>query len=221
MLGAERPEPAGGAGRRGDGGLRAGGVDLVEPAGDEVLADRLLVGLGEERLDVAVGGRRDPLEDRVRVVVARLDALEVEDRQPAEPRQRAGHPRVDHGVHRRREDRDRQVDAGRTSGPGRRRRARSCRCRARARRPRSRRSAGSCPPSNGRPGAARRPSARSRTGAPVRSITGPSLPAGHAGRPRTRPRRARRRGSARTRRPAPDRTGRRGSARWRSGSPAR
>ena len=55
-------------------------MDLVEPAGDEVLADRLLVGLGEERLDVAVGGRRDPGEDRVRIVVAGLDALEVEDR---------------------------------------------------------------------------------------------------------------------------------------------
>ena len=80
-------------GRRRDRGLRARGVDLVEPAGDEVLADRLPVRLGEERLDVAVGGRRDPLEDVVRIVVAGLDALEVEDRQPAETRQRTGHPR--------------------------------------------------------------------------------------------------------------------------------
>ena len=116
MLGAERPEPTRRPGCRGDRGLRARGMDLVEPPRDEVLADRLLVGLGEERLDVAVGGRRDPLEDRVRIVVARLDTLEVEDRQAAEPRQRAGHPRVDDGVHRRGEDRDRQVDAAERLG---------------------------------------------------------------------------------------------------------
>ena len=75
VLGAERPEPAGGARRGGDGGPRAGGVDLVEPAGDQLLADGRLVRLGEDGLDVAVGGRRDALEDLGRLVVARLDAL--------------------------------------------------------------------------------------------------------------------------------------------------
>ena len=37
----------------------------LEPAGDELLADRLPVGLGEQRLDLVVGRGRDPLEDRV------------------------------------------------------------------------------------------------------------------------------------------------------------
>ena len=81
------------------------------PGGDQVLADRLLVDLAEQVLDVAVGGGGDSLEDRVGVVVAGLDALEVEDREAAEAGQRAGHPGVDDGVHRGGEDRDRQVDA--------------------------------------------------------------------------------------------------------------
>ena len=55
MLGAERPEPAGGARRRRDRGLRARGVDRLEAGGDEVLADRLLVDLGEQVLDLVVG----------------------------------------------------------------------------------------------------------------------------------------------------------------------
>ena len=59
-------------------------MDLVDPAGDQLLADRRRVGLGEEVLDLAVGRGRDPAEDLVRVVVAGLDALEVEDREPAE-----------------------------------------------------------------------------------------------------------------------------------------
>ena len=111
VLGAERPEAARGGGRRGDRGLRTRGMDLIEPPRDELLADRLLVGLGEERPEVGVVGRRDPLEDRVGVVVARLDALEVQDGEPAEPGERAGHPRVHDRVHRRGEDRDREVDA--------------------------------------------------------------------------------------------------------------
>ena len=221
VLGAERPEPTRRAGRRRDRRLRPRGMDLVEPAGDEVLADRLLVGLGEERREIAVGGRRDPLEDGVRIVVARLDALEVEDRQPAETRQRAG---ASAGRPRRPSPTRGSGSPGRcrrTPGPGRRRRARWCRCRARATRPRSRRSAGSCPPSSGRSAAARRPIGSLAEGAPVRSITGPSAtsrPRRSAAHP---PRGAGRRGSARTRPPDPGRTGRRGSARWRSGSPAR
>ena len=116
VLRAERPEPAGGARRGGDRGAGPGGVDLVEPARDELLADRLQVGLGEQVLDLVVGRRGDAGEDLVRLVVARLDALEVEDREATEPRQRPGHPRIHDGVHGGREDRDREVDAAEDLG---------------------------------------------------------------------------------------------------------
>ena len=112
MLGAERPEPAGGARRRGDGDLRSRGVDLLDPPGDELLADRGRVGLGQEVLDLVVGRGGDALEDRVGLVVAGLDALEVQDREAAESGQLAGEPGVDHRVHRRREHGDRERDAG-------------------------------------------------------------------------------------------------------------
>ena len=59
-------------------------------------------------MDLVVGGGRDPLEDGVGIVVARLDAFEVEDRETAEAGELAGHAGIDDGVHRRGEDRDRQ-----------------------------------------------------------------------------------------------------------------
>ena len=86
-------------------------MDRVESGRDEVLADRLLIDLREERLDVRVRGRGDALEDAVRIVVAGLHALEVQDRQAAEPGQLPRQPRVDHGVHRGREDGDPELDA--------------------------------------------------------------------------------------------------------------
>ena len=60
---------------------------------------------------LAVRRLRDPLQHRVRVLVARLHALEVEHREPAERRQRAREPRIDHRVHRRGEHRDPERDA--------------------------------------------------------------------------------------------------------------
>ena len=113
MLRAERPEPAGGRRRRGDRDPRTGRVDLLDPAGDELLADRLGVGRGEEVVDGVVRRGGEPLEDRVGVVVAGLDALEVQDREPAELAELPGEPDVDDRVHRRREDRDRERQPGR------------------------------------------------------------------------------------------------------------
>ena len=84
--------------------------------GDQLLADRLLVDLAEQLLDVAVGGGRQPLEDRVGVVVAGLDALEIEDREATEAGQRTGQPGVDDRIHRGSQDRDRQVDAAEDLG---------------------------------------------------------------------------------------------------------
>ena len=144
VLGAERPEPARGAGRRGHRGLRAGGVDLVDPARDRgprgSAAGRPRRGRPGPRRRA-----RSAIRARIscRVVVARLDALEVEDRQAAEPGQRAGERRVDDRVHRRGEDRDRELDAAEGLGELDVGRLDRVRARARARRPRSRRSGGS------------------------------------------------------------------------------
>ena len=87
-------------------------MDLLEAAGDQLFPDRLLVRLGEDRLDVAVGRRAIRSRTSRRIVEARLDALEVEDREPAEARQDACECRVDDGVHRRGEDRDREIQPG-------------------------------------------------------------------------------------------------------------
>ena len=115
VLGAERPEAPRAPGSRATAAL-TGRVDFRRAERDQVLTDRLPVRLGEDRLDVAVGCRRDPLEHAVRVVVARLDALEVEDGEPAEPGERAGQSRVDDGIHRRGQDRDRELDAAERLG---------------------------------------------------------------------------------------------------------
>ncbi len=165
MLGAERPEPPGGARGRGHRDLRSGLVDLRDAAGDQVVTDRCFVGGREHVVDLAVGRRRDPAEDFAGVVVARLDAFEVQDREAAEGGQPAGERR----------DRRRRPSPPRGSGsrarcrrtPGRapRRRARSCPSRGPARRPRTRTWAGDRRPSSGRRAGWRRSwrSGRART----------------------------------------------------------
>ena len=105
-----------------------GGVQLLDPAGDQVLADRGAVGLGEDVLHLAVRRRDDPVDDLGRVVVPELDALEVEDRQAAQPRQLAGQAHVRDGVHGRGEDRDPELDAAERLAERRRRPDRRCRC---------------------------------------------------------------------------------------------
>src|SRR5581483_1063471 len=50
----------------------------------------------------------DTPEDVIRLVVAGLDSLEIEDRETAEPGERGGEADVDDRVHRRGEDRDRE-----------------------------------------------------------------------------------------------------------------
>ena len=72
----------------------------------------LLVDLGQEVVDLGIGEpRRSGARIVVGIVVARLDALKVEDGEPTEPGQFAGHPCVDDRVHRGGEDRDGEVDA--------------------------------------------------------------------------------------------------------------
>ena len=63
VLGAEARRCGGRPPGARDSRPRAGGVDLGDPAGDQLLADRGGVGLGQDGLDLGVGGRGDPLED--------------------------------------------------------------------------------------------------------------------------------------------------------------
>ena len=80
-------------------------LDLLDPLGDQLGLDRLPVDLLEAPGGLGGRHRRDALQLGVGLLVAGLDALEVEDRQAADladdPR-RAG---VDHAVHRRRQER--------------------------------------------------------------------------------------------------------------------
>ena len=57
-------------------------------------------------MDLIIGRRGDARDDGVGILEPRLHALEVQDGEPAEPRQLAGEAGVDDGVHRGREDGD-------------------------------------------------------------------------------------------------------------------
>ena len=87
-------------------------MELRDPARDQVLAHGPRVGLGEDVVDIASGAVAMRTEHRHGVLVARLDALQVQHRQAAEPGQLTRRPCVDDRVHRRREDGDGEIDAG-------------------------------------------------------------------------------------------------------------
>ena len=116
MLGAGRPEAAGGCGRGRDRGPGPGRMDLGDPAADQLVADGRRVCLGEDGMDLVVTCGRDPLEDRPRVLVPGLDPFEVQECEPAEPREDPGAPRVDDRVHRGGEHGDRERDAAEVLG---------------------------------------------------------------------------------------------------------
>jgi hypothetical protein len=91
-------------------------MDLLDAPCDELFPDGSGVHLGQEVLDRIVGRGRDPFEDRVGIVVAGLDALEVQHREATQPGQLAREARIDHRVHRRGDDRDRERDPGQRTG---------------------------------------------------------------------------------------------------------
>jgi hypothetical protein len=91
-------------------------VDLRDPAGDQLLADRRCVHLGEKVLDRVVRCGRDLLENRVGIVVSSLDALEVQHREAAESGELAGEPGIDDRVHRGGDDRNREREPGQRTG---------------------------------------------------------------------------------------------------------
>src|SRR4029450_4176275 len=86
--------------------LRAGGVDLVDPASDELIPDRSCVGGGEDVVDLVVRRVGDLRQALRRLVVASLDAFEVQDREAAERGERTGEGRIDDRGHRRGGGRD-------------------------------------------------------------------------------------------------------------------
>ena len=67
------------------GGGDAGVLDLADALVDQLFLDGLLIDLLHAPRRLVVGQLRDLGEDRIRVLVAGLKALEVEHRKPAEP----------------------------------------------------------------------------------------------------------------------------------------
>ena len=91
-------------------GQRAGGeharaLDLLDPLGDQLRLDGPGVDLLQPARRPVLRKLRDPLELRVGVLVARVDALEVEDAEAAELAERDRRRRRDDTVHRRGEQR--------------------------------------------------------------------------------------------------------------------
>jgi hypothetical protein len=91
-------------------------MDLLDPAGDEILPDGLCVRGREEVLHFAVGRGGDLREHCIGIVVPSLNTLEVQDRQPTETSERPGEARIDDRVHRGREDGDRERNAAEIKG---------------------------------------------------------------------------------------------------------
>ena len=75
-------------------------LDFPDPLGDQLRLDRLAVDLLHLPGRQLLRQRGDPLELLLGVLVAREDALEVEDRQAAEPADDAGRLGRDDAVHR-------------------------------------------------------------------------------------------------------------------------
>jgi hypothetical protein len=71
-------------GRQGGGGYNATRLYLLHPAEDELLFYGLLVELLQDARGLVLGQARYLLEDRLRVLVAGLQALQVQHREPAE-----------------------------------------------------------------------------------------------------------------------------------------
>ena len=78
----------------------------LDPARNELLADGRGIGLGQDALHFVVGRGKDLGEHLRRVLVAGLHTLEIQDREPAEPREDAGERGIDHRVHGGGHDRD-------------------------------------------------------------------------------------------------------------------
>src|SRR5437667_10062157 len=76
-------------------------LDGLDSLRDQLRLDGLAVGLLQDGVDCGAGRRSDLLDDRGRVLIARMDAVEVEDSDTAELAHRDREIDVDHAIHRR------------------------------------------------------------------------------------------------------------------------
>ncbi len=105
----DAPQRLGMRRRQGSGHRDAGGAQFAEPLGDELGADRFGVDLLHPSGRLTRRQRGDLGEQRRRVVVARPQALEVENAEPTETTQSNRRLRGAHRIHRRSEDGDVEV----------------------------------------------------------------------------------------------------------------
>ena len=89
----------------------AAGLDLGNPLADEILPDRLAVELLHQRHELLLAHRRDPVQDRVGVVVAALHPLKVQHPQGSLAGEFHAHPHIHHAIHGAGDDRDLPLDA--------------------------------------------------------------------------------------------------------------
>jgi hypothetical protein len=98
----------------GNGALR---LDAGDESDDQLVTDRLLVRLGQDvRGGLSALRGRDALDDRGRVLVPGVQALEVNEGDPAMTMQPDGEVCVGHRVHRRGQERDLEPEATEIGG---------------------------------------------------------------------------------------------------------
>ncbi len=105
-------EPLGVGGDERDGAGDAGLLDFLDAARHDVFLDGLRVNLLEEGGDLVPAGGGDFIEHLVRVLVAGLDAVQVEDGETAELAHADGHAHVHDAVHGGSDDGDLEGEPG-------------------------------------------------------------------------------------------------------------
>ena len=83
---------------------------LLDAFADELRLDRLAVRLFQHRVEGGLVGGGDPLDDRARVLVTRVHAVEVEDCDAAELAHRDRELDIDHSVHGRSPERELELE---------------------------------------------------------------------------------------------------------------
>src|SRR5258708_871916 len=89
-------------GASGKGGNRTrptGGLERVDALGEEVRLDRFPIDLFEQGVDLRLVRLSDALDDRRRILVARMHPVQVEDGDPAQLSHRDRELDVDHSIH--------------------------------------------------------------------------------------------------------------------------
>jgi len=91
-------------------GWDAGSLDGPDPLGDEMLADRRLVHLLQDSVNAFGRGVRNLTKNAGGILIARLEAIQVEHCQPAKPAQFNRKRDIHDAIHRSGEDGDSEAD---------------------------------------------------------------------------------------------------------------